>query len=225
MALFFSPHLVLRCKRPSLRPAWTERIGVPLGRCNAAHDSGRGTGQRVFIRKMRPFEECHTFALGIETPLYSKSRGMGASFQKRHRLTFYGTFVRPGISAVNSPRRDSLSWRLASISALGRLFAGMGAFDSFGRSLNAIFEKRPPCPIRLVSSWIYNFLLVHVVTKASAWHCSSVRIDSLFELLCNQLFFIEGSVNTFFCHKCFVDPLLHQFTTIKHQNPFRSANS
>jgi hypothetical protein len=27
----------------------------------------------------------------------------------------------------------------------------MGAFDSFGRSLNAIFEKRPPWPARRLS--------------------------------------------------------------------------
>jgi len=36
----------------------------------------------------------------------------------------------------------------------------MGAFDSFGRSLDAIFEKRSPWPIHLVSGGIYNVLLV-----------------------------------------------------------------
>jgi hypothetical protein len=38
------------------------------------------------------------------------------------------------------------------------MFAGMGAFDSHGRGLNAIFEKRPPWPIHLVSGGIYNVL-------------------------------------------------------------------
>ena len=84
---------------------------------------------------------------------------MGVSFQKQHRLTFYGTLVRPEISALDSPRRDSLSWRLRAIYAPERMFAGMGAFDSFGRSLNAIFEKRPPWPIHHVSGGTYNVLL------------------------------------------------------------------
>jgi hypothetical protein len=40
-----------------------------------------------------------------------------------------------------------------NISAPGRLFAGMGAFDSFGRSLNAHFEKRVPCPDHLIDRY------------------------------------------------------------------------
>ncbi len=38
----------------------------------------------------------------------------------------------------------------SSISGPGCLFAGMGAFDSYGRSLNAIFENRAPWSIRYV---------------------------------------------------------------------------
>jgi hypothetical protein len=37
----------------------------------------------------------------------------------------------------------------------------MGAFDSFGRSLNAIFEKRPPWPARRVSCWNYDVLPIY----------------------------------------------------------------
>jgi hypothetical protein len=40
-----------------------------------------------------------------------------------------------------------------NICAPGRLFAGMGAFDSFGRSLNAQFEKRSPWPCLQFKAW------------------------------------------------------------------------
>jgi hypothetical protein len=41
---------------------FNRRMWIPLARCNADHDSGRGTGKRGFIRKMRPFEESPTLA-------------------------------------------------------------------------------------------------------------------------------------------------------------------
>jgi len=72
----------------------------------------------VLIRKVRPFEEPHappevrraSFALSFAFLLCIKSRGMGVSFQKRHRLNFYGTLVRPEISALDSPEREFFSW-------------------------------------------------------------------------------------------------------------------
>jgi hypothetical protein len=161
IALFSSPHLHLRCKRPSLRSAGTDGCGFQRAVAMQTTTRAAAQGRRVLIRKMRPFEEPHTPPLphgGQASPyglrLYYRVKAgalqnyggqvMGVSFQKRHRLTFYGTLVRAVISGVNSPRRDSLSWCQASISYTGRLFAGMGAFDFFGRSLDAIFEKRSP---------------------------------------------------------------------------------
>jgi hypothetical protein len=41
---------------------WDRKIGIQLGCGCADRDSGRGTGQRSFIRKMRHFEESYTFA-------------------------------------------------------------------------------------------------------------------------------------------------------------------
>ena len=38
---------------------------MPSGHCIADHDSGRGTGKRIFIRKMCPFEQSHAFASQI----------------------------------------------------------------------------------------------------------------------------------------------------------------
>jgi hypothetical protein len=65
--------------------------------------------------------------------------------------------VRPEISALDSPRRDSLSWLYASIFAPVRMFVGIGAFDSFGRSLNAIFENRPPWPSTMYVAGLIMF--------------------------------------------------------------------
>jgi hypothetical protein len=48
----------------------------------------------------------------------------------------------------------------------------MGAFDSFGRSLNAIFENRPPWAIHHAFGRIYNVLLVRTVAKGSVCHSS-----------------------------------------------------
>jgi hypothetical protein len=140
---------------------WNRWLWIPTGCCDADHDSGRGTGQESFDPKDASFRRAPYPPLphgGQASPyglrLYYRVKAgalqnyggqvMGVSFQKRHRLTFYGTLVRAVISGVNSPRRDSLSWCQASIYYTGRLFAGMGAFDFFGRSLDAIFEKRSP---------------------------------------------------------------------------------
>jgi hypothetical protein len=60
MALFSSPHLLLRCKRPCLRSAGKEGYRfnwvVALQITTRAAAYVRGS----FIRKMRPFEESHT---------------------------------------------------------------------------------------------------------------------------------------------------------------------
>jgi hypothetical protein len=66
MALFSSAHLLLLCKRPSLRSAWSEGLGFHwIGVVQpATRAAARGGG--TLIRKMRPFEESHVFALCLQ---------------------------------------------------------------------------------------------------------------------------------------------------------------
>jgi hypothetical protein len=62
MALFLSPHLLLRWKRPSLRPAGTEDGGYNQAIAMQAATRTATQGGGTLIRKMRPFEEPHTVA-------------------------------------------------------------------------------------------------------------------------------------------------------------------
>jgi len=62
MALFSSPHLLLRCKGPSLRPAGKEGSGFHWGvALQAATRAAVQVGVDL-IRKMRFFEDPHAFA-------------------------------------------------------------------------------------------------------------------------------------------------------------------
>jgi hypothetical protein len=60
----------LQAALPGVCLKW--RMRILLGRFSADPDSDRGREQRVFIRKMRPFEDSHTFAshqyAGVEDP-------------------------------------------------------------------------------------------------------------------------------------------------------------
>jgi hypothetical protein len=62
MALFLSPHLLLSCTRPSLRPAGTQGLGYHWA--FAVQTATRAAIQAgvVLIRKTRPFEEPHAIA-------------------------------------------------------------------------------------------------------------------------------------------------------------------
>lgn len=61
IALFSRPHLLLRWKRPSLRPDGTKRSGYHWA--VAAQSANRAAVQSggAVIRKMRPFKEPHAF--------------------------------------------------------------------------------------------------------------------------------------------------------------------
>ena len=61
IGLFSSPHLLLWCKRPSLRSAGTEGCGFrwPVAVQTTTRAAAQARG--IFIRKMRPFEESHIF--------------------------------------------------------------------------------------------------------------------------------------------------------------------
>jgi hypothetical protein len=94
MALLSRKHLLLRCKRPSLRSAGKEGRGYHLKIAVQTATRAAAKARADLIRQMLPYKESHTFALGIETLLPSKMRGMGVSFRKPHRMIFYGMLMR-----------------------------------------------------------------------------------------------------------------------------------
>jgi hypothetical protein len=158
---------------------WDRKIRIPLGCGCSDRDSGRSTSQNKLYPKDASFRRapCPACRTAGKPSILTAGKSWG-SFQKSHNMIFYGMLMRPEISALNSPGRDSLSCSQASICAPGRLFAGMGAFCSFGRSLNAHFEKRSPWQIHDISGRTYNVLLVVSKCRGSTWDSSPIRIYS-----------------------------------------------
>jgi hypothetical protein len=84
---------------------WSRRLRIPLGRCSADHDSGRGTGQRYFDPEDVSFRRASCLCLKAwEVRSYvTKMRDMGVSFRKSHRMTFYEMLMRTRILLLDSP--------------------------------------------------------------------------------------------------------------------------
>ena len=103
------------------------------------------------IRKMRPFEEPHAPPDGSATRTADKRRagvasvkGYGGLFSKAAQDEVVWNTNEALDFTIGQPLKGLFVVAIVVNISTGRLFAGMGAFDSFGRSLNAIFEKRSP---------------------------------------------------------------------------------